>query len=291
MSLLALALTAGLGTRLRPYTNLRAKPAIPFLGVPLALHALRHLEPLAINELFMNIHHRGEDIKGLDISVMNLPEPQYSDETKKILGSAGALHLVFQKTEADNYLLMNGDEVLLPKDAEFLKAAYEQHCASDAIATLITMEHPEVGQTFGGAWTATGNTVQMFSKKTIPGLHGHHYVGYLFLKAGIKKYFKPVLDEENILYETLTKAMADSQKVTVFPIETHWFETGETLRFIEASHKALDLLTSTSASPACKDLEKFLLRFSSFQFLVEKEDPSLASRLQAYLRKKILKAP
>lgn len=181
--------------------------------------------------------------------------------------------------------------MLFPEDKNFLKAAFDLHLRNNNLATLVTMEHPEVGHGFGGAWTSSDHRVKTFSKKPVAGLVGHHYVGYLFLKAGVHRYFKSSLLEENILYDTLTAGMAAGETVECFQIKTQWYETGEIQRFVDSSHQALDFIEDNPGAAGVKDFMAFLTRFSSYQFMIEKEDPSLASRLQAFLRKSCLRAP
>src|SRR5262249_512286 len=53
----ALLLTAGLGTRLQPLTRVRAKPAIPVAGEPMARRIIRWLGFPRIHELVLNLHH------------------------------------------------------------------------------------------------------------------------------------------------------------------------------------------------------------------------------------------
>lgn len=50
-------LAAGEGTRLRPYTEILPKPAIPFLTIPLAAHALSFLRGFTIDKLVVNTFH------------------------------------------------------------------------------------------------------------------------------------------------------------------------------------------------------------------------------------------
>ena len=54
----ALVLTAGLGTRLQPLTSVRAKPAIPVAGEPLARRIIRWLAGQGVGDLVLNLHHR-----------------------------------------------------------------------------------------------------------------------------------------------------------------------------------------------------------------------------------------
>jgi NDP-sugar pyrophosphorylase family protein len=53
----ALVLTAGLGTRLRPLTDVRAKPAIPVAGDPMIRRIIRTLVAQGVDDLVLNLHH------------------------------------------------------------------------------------------------------------------------------------------------------------------------------------------------------------------------------------------
>ena len=58
----ALVLAAGLGTRLRPLTNVRAKPAVPVAGRPLVVRILVWLAAQGVEPVVLNLHHRPETI-------------------------------------------------------------------------------------------------------------------------------------------------------------------------------------------------------------------------------------
>jgi mannose-1-phosphate guanylyltransferase len=53
----AFVLGAGLGTRLRPLTNLVPKPLLPIFGKPLITFALDHLRQAGIEKFWVNSHH------------------------------------------------------------------------------------------------------------------------------------------------------------------------------------------------------------------------------------------
>ena len=48
---------AGLGTRLRPLTELRPKPALPVRGIPLIAYTLALLARHGVTEAIINAHH------------------------------------------------------------------------------------------------------------------------------------------------------------------------------------------------------------------------------------------
>ena len=58
----ALVLAAGLGTRLRPLTTVRAKPAVPVAGEPLIRRIVSWLAGQGVHEVVINLHHLPETI-------------------------------------------------------------------------------------------------------------------------------------------------------------------------------------------------------------------------------------
>jgi NDP-sugar pyrophosphorylase family protein len=109
----ALLLTAGLGTRLRPLTYLRAKAAVPVNGDALVRRIIRWLVHHDVRDLVLNLHHRPSSITavvgdGADLGV----RVRYSWE-QPVLGSAGgprhALSLLIDRQEDGHFLIVNGD--------------------------------------------------------------------------------------------------------------------------------------------------------------------------------------
>src|SRR6185503_2747497 len=89
MSIPAMVLSAGLGTRLRPLTDVRAKPAIPVAGVPMIRRILAWLTGHGVREVVVNLHHRPESIAavlgdGSDLGA----RVRYSWEQPIVLGAA-----------------------------------------------------------------------------------------------------------------------------------------------------------------------------------------------------------
>ncbi len=129
----ALILAAGLGTRLRPLTTVRAKPAIPVAGDPLVRRIARWLAASGVSELVVNLHHLPETIArvlgdGSDLGA----RVRYSWEQPAVLGSAGGPRLALPIIGADTFLLVNGD-TLTDVNLDELATA---HAASGASVTL-----------------------------------------------------------------------------------------------------------------------------------------------------------
>jgi MurNAc alpha-1-phosphate uridylyltransferase len=83
-------MAAGLGTRLRPFTESRTKALIPVLGVPVAQFALDLAVQAGVRNCVANVHHQPEQTRSgllaLDRGGASL---ELSDESSQLLGSAG----------------------------------------------------------------------------------------------------------------------------------------------------------------------------------------------------------
>lgn len=237
-------LAAGEGTRLRPYTNILPKPAMPFLNIPLACYSLAFLHNLKINKLVVNTYHLPEKIAETFKSLPHgAQELHFSDEIGEILGSSGGLNKAKEHFITGNdFIMMNADEIILPKTLNVFEQAYRHHQSENAIATLIVMKYPGVGSKFGGVWTA-GNKVLGFGKEKIQNsTEAWHFIGPQILNPKIFEYI-PQTGASNILYDAITKAISAGEKVQIYPIDCTWFETGNPHDFLEATQHCLQLIS------------------------------------------------
>jgi mannose-1-phosphate guanylyltransferase len=263
-------LAAGLGTRLRPVTDRYAKPAVPFLNVPLLYYPLALLEQAGIDTLVLNTHHKPEQIQelagplaGNDYSIA------FSHEPGMPLGSGGGIWKARQFLEGGgDFLVSNGDEVILPHDPDVIRKLVEKHRAESNLATILVMHHPLVGTQFGGVWADDQGAVRGFGKdgsvfvEDGVNVKGHHYIGVLILNDRIFRYLPE--GESNILYDALAKGISVGERVRVLESSFTWFETGNPKDFLHASESALALLrTGSSAGPDARFLSNFCNRFWS----------------------------
>jgi mannose-1-phosphate guanylyltransferase len=148
----ALVLTAGLATRLRPLSFVRAKAALPVAGAPLVRRILRQLAAAGVTDAVLNLHHLPQTIAtivgdGSDVAV----RVRYSWETP-VLGSAGgprrALPLLARNAAGthSSFLIVNGD-TLTDVDIGVLVAA---HRHSGALVTIAVVPNTEPDK-YGGA--------------------------------------------------------------------------------------------------------------------------------------------
>src|SRR5206468_5639217 len=129
----ALVLTAGLGTRLRPLSDVRAKPAIPVAGEPMVRRIIAWLAANGVADLVLNLHHRPDTLTavvgdGSDLAV----RVRYSWEQPVVLGSAGGPRQALPIIGAETFLLVNGDTLT---DLD-LRPLADAHAAARALVTL-----------------------------------------------------------------------------------------------------------------------------------------------------------
>jgi NDP-sugar pyrophosphorylase family protein len=128
----ALVLTAGLATRLRPLSDIRAKAALPVGGEAIVGRILRWLHDAGIRRVVLNLHHRPETVTrvvghGADWGL----HVRYSWEYP-LLGSAGGPKRALPLLDADRFLIVNGDTIT---DCD-LRAVAEQHVETNALVTM-----------------------------------------------------------------------------------------------------------------------------------------------------------
>lgn len=104
----AVILCAGLGTRLRPFTDTTPKTMLPVFGRPLLSHIVSVLKSYGVKEFFLNLHYLPDVIRNYfgDGSKFGI-KINYSYENE-LLGSAGGLKR-FEKDLDDTFLVYYGD--------------------------------------------------------------------------------------------------------------------------------------------------------------------------------------
>jgi NDP-sugar pyrophosphorylase family protein len=141
----ALVLTAGLATRLRPLSLVRAKAAVPVAGEALARRVLRWLASSGVTDAVLNLHHLPHTLTGIvgdgsDIGV----RVRYSWEMP-VLGSAGGPKRAVPLLGASTFLIVNGDTLT---DAD-LDALVDHHRRTGALVTMAAVPNTQP-QKYGG---------------------------------------------------------------------------------------------------------------------------------------------
>lgn len=128
---------AGLGTRLKPFTDFHPKALAPVNGKSLLEHNIIYLQQYGIREVVVNVHHFAEQIEELLEQNNGFgSQIHISDERNEVLETGGGLLKAARFFNDEDFVVMNVD-MLTNLNLEVLM---KSHKASDALATLAVMK-------------------------------------------------------------------------------------------------------------------------------------------------------
>jgi mannose-1-phosphate guanylyltransferase len=156
----ALVLIAGLATRLRPLSFVRAKAAVPVAGETLVRRILRQLAAAGISDAVLNLHHLPHTLTrvvgdGSDLGV----RVRYSWETP-VLGSAGGPRRALPLLGAPTFLIANGDTLTNVDLADVISS----HRRSGALVTMALAPNTQPDK-YGGVLVDDDGSVRGFTKR------------------------------------------------------------------------------------------------------------------------------
>ena len=188
----ALVLTAGLATRLKPLSYIRAKGALPVAGDPLVRRVLRWLRANEVTEAVLNLHHLPHTLTsvvgdGSDLGV----RVRYSWENP-VLGSAGGPKRALGLLGAPRFLVVNGDTLT----DLVLHGLVEQHARSGARVTMAVVPNTEPDKYSGLAVDDDGSVTGVVRRGSSQ--PSHHFFGVQVVDADV---FAAVPD--GVPYETV----------------------------------------------------------------------------------------
>jgi mannose-1-phosphate guanylyltransferase len=182
----ALVLTAGLATRLRPLSNVRAKAAMPVAGSPLVTRILLWLRSYGVRRVVLNLHHLPHTVASAVGDGRHLGlQVRYSWE-REVLGSGGGIRHALPLLDAARFLVVNGD-TLTDCDVAGLAA---QHVTSGARVTMAVVEGDV--ERYGGVLVDAHGVVRGFGKPR-PDTRALHFIGVQAVDAEV---FQDVPDDE-----------------------------------------------------------------------------------------------
>lgn len=160
----AFLLAAGLGTRLRPLTDVTPKCLLPIRGTPLLAIWLELCANAGIRSVLVNVHAHGEAVKDF-LGTHTFPLTIELAEEPELLGSAGtlAVNQAFVAGEKEFFVLYG--DVLTNADLEALR---ETHLRSGKIVTLGLNRVPDPRRCGVVVLDASGTVVDFQEKPANP---------------------------------------------------------------------------------------------------------------------------
>ena len=223
----ALVLTAGLATRLRPLSLVRAKAALPVAGVPLVHRILRSLAAAGVTDAVLNLHHLPHTLTRLvgDGSAFGM-RVRYSWEVP-VLGPAGGPRRAAPLL-GSTFLIVNGD-TLTDVDVNALVA---DHRRSGALVTMAVVPNTERDKYSGLAADGDGRMTG-FATRGSPD-NAFHFIGVQVVEA---EAFASVPAnapfETRTLYTSIIAARPGS--IRLFNTSAEFFDIGTPADYLDTS--------------------------------------------------------
>jgi NDP-sugar pyrophosphorylase family protein len=224
----AVILAGGLGTRLKPFTQVIPKPLLPIGASSVLEIQVRSLKSSGIDEIFVATNHMSDLVQAYlgDGSKYGV-NLKFSRETKP-LGTCGPLSLIKEQLDTP-FLMMNGD-VLTKLD---FRKAFDFAVASEADLTVVTTEITTPFH-FGRVIAKGDYLVDIEEKPNFK----------LEILAGIYVLRPAAIDliPADTYYgiDSLIKDMlARQRKIARYPMSEYWLDIGQ-IHHYEAAQEAYD---------------------------------------------------
>ncbi|HEV3057867.1 MAG TPA: NDP-sugar synthase [Vicinamibacterales bacterium] len=248
----ALILTAGFGTRLRPLTDARAKPAMPVGGEPMIRRIIAWLAAQGVDEIVMNLHHRPETLTavvgdGSDLTA----RVRYSWEQPTLLGSAGGPRQALPLLGVDRFFAINGD-TLIDMNLRPLEAA---HDASGALVTLALVPNLAFDR-YGGVRVGRDGAVTGFTRRGPASEGSWHFVGVQIVAAAVFASLLAGVPRSTVgdLYDDLIRARPGA--VRAFCTDAAFWDIGTPDDYLRASRafssSGVDIGRRTRVDPSAR---------------------------------------
>lgn len=239
----AMIFAAGLGTRLKPLTDMMPKALVPVGGKPLLEILIRKMMAAGITDIVINVHHFADQIIhfveqhasfGIRIA--------FSDETETLLETGGgikkAVHLLFDGGRDMSPFLVHNVDILSNVD---LRAFYEG--AGNHAATLLVSEREtsryllfDEGNCLVG-WTNvnTGEVKSPYPDLDVSGCRKYAFAGIHVFSPRLFPYFAAWPDKFSIIDFYLS--VCDKESIYACPCpDLKLMDVGKQATLDQAAH-------------------------------------------------------
>jgi aminoglycoside/choline kinase family phosphotransferase/dTDP-glucose pyrophosphorylase len=224
----ALILAAGLGTRLRPYTNHTPKPLFSIRGKPLLDIMIFKLIAAGCKAIIINTHHRHAQIEAY-IAQHTYPIPIQTRYEPDILGTGGAIKNVADFWNQRPFMVVNADIVTT---IDF-KQVYDFHCQHSHPATLVLADDPEFNSVACDADGFVTDFHHISDAAVRPSGAALTFTGIQVLDPEILDFISVEVPSSSI--DAYTRVMAKGKKIKAYTSKkSYWKDIGNAERYKSA---------------------------------------------------------
>jgi len=229
----AMILAAGLGTRLRPLTDVTPKPLLPVAGTPMIVWNLLLLKRHGIREVVINLHHLGAMIPQAlgDGSAFGM-RLIYSNEPV-ILGTGGGIKQAEPHFHGEPVLILNGDTLFELDLGALIAFQLRQDPEAARWGLVEVTDRGEVVRITGrGRAESIPTTGRMFA-----GIHILHPRLLRDVPAG----------KESSIIDAYVRGIQEGERILGYDFSGYWSDVGTPERYAQAERDAAAGLLSLAA--------------------------------------------
>lgn len=185
----AMILAAGLGTRLKPWTDHHPKALAPVNGKSLLQRNILYLQQYGIKEVVVNVHHFADQIiEAIETNHGWGSKIIISDETDAVLETGGGLKKAAPYFKGEEHIVLMNADILTNMQ---LDQMIQQHKATAALATLaVSQRNSSRYFLFGDdsllkGWKHEGTGEVKPAGLNTDGLHSRAFSGIHVIQQGL----------------------------------------------------------------------------------------------------------
>ena len=213
----AIILSGGLGTRLRPFTEVIPKPLLPIGEKAVLEIQIEHLKANGFDHIFLATNYKSDYIENFFGNGDKYGVKLTISKEDKPLGTAGPVKLLQNQLNNEPFLVMNGDILtLLP-----YRKLYDFACSQETLLTIGTKDIFTPFQ-FGNIHTEGDFVTGIEEKPNIK----------TTILAGIYIFKPEILDliPDNTMYnmdKLIMDMLAKGLLISHYPIKEYWLDIGQ----------------------------------------------------------------
>ncbi len=212
----AVILAGGLGTRLRPFTEVLPKPLLPLGDKSILEHQILDLQEATVTDVYIATNYLSHLIEAFLGDGSRLGLKIHISKEDQPLGTAGPIKLLESELKSP-FLVMNGDIITKLDFKEF----HEFGASQDSLLTIGTKIITTPFR-FGNV-TTQGNYITGVEEK--PDFKLEILAGIYFMKPEIMRYI-PEATYFGI-DSLIKKLLAGGERISRFLIEDYWLDIGQ----------------------------------------------------------------
>ena len=212
----AIILAGGLGTRLKPFTEIIPKPLLPIGEKSVLEIQIERLKKFGFDEIFLATNYKSEYIEGFFGNGSRYGVKLAISKEKIPLGTAGPLLLLKDQLK-EPFIVMNGD-ILSLIDFSIL---YDFALKQDSLLT-ISIKKEITPFAFGNIYFE-GDKVTGIQEK--PDIVMYILAGIYVMKTGIFQFF-PKEPEYFGMDKLILNMLSNNNLVTKYELKEYWLDIG-----------------------------------------------------------------